>query len=128
MYSFATGHVRRDLWARAAEWRDIPHSIWEHVRLRFPKGDAARRYNVLQKLAYLSVIFVVLPIMILTGMTMSPGLDARFVPAPELERFARLRQHDLSMEFLSAACEGVHSVGIENDHSSGLPDDASYEL
>jgi thiosulfate reductase cytochrome b subunit len=77
-YSFATGHLRHDLWARAAEWRDIPHSIWEHVRLRFPKGDAARHYNVLQKLTYLAVIFIVLPAIVLTGMTMSPGLDARF--------------------------------------------------
>ena len=58
--------------------RDIPHSIWEHICLRFPKGDEARRYNVLQKLTYLAVIFIVLPVMVLTGMTMSPGLDARF--------------------------------------------------
>jgi thiosulfate reductase cytochrome b subunit len=38
------------------EWREIPHAIVEHARLRIPKGDAALRYNVLQKLAYLSVI------------------------------------------------------------------------
>ena len=78
VFSFATGHVRRDLWASAREWRDIPHDIWQHIRLRFPKGDEARRYNVLQKLAYLAVIFIAIPVMILTGMTMSPGLDARF--------------------------------------------------
>ena len=53
-------------------------SIWEHIRLRFPKGDDARHYNVPQKLTYLTVIFFVIPLMILTGMTMSPGLDARF--------------------------------------------------
>jgi thiosulfate reductase cytochrome b subunit len=77
-FAFASGHVRRDLWASRREWRDIPHSIWEHIRLRFPKGDEARRYNVLQKLTYLAVIFIVIPVMVLTGMTMSPGLDARF--------------------------------------------------
>lgn len=77
-YVLVTGHVRRDLWARGSEWRDIPHSIWEHLRLRFPKGDAARHYNVLQKLTYLAVIFIMLPVMILAGMTMSPGLNARF--------------------------------------------------
>ncbi len=77
IYSFVTGHVR-DLWARAREWRDIPHSIWQHIRLRFPKGDEARHYNVLQKVAYLAIIFVVLPVIILAGMTMSPGLNARF--------------------------------------------------
>jgi thiosulfate reductase cytochrome b subunit len=77
-FAFATGHIRRDLWASGREWRDIPHAIWEHVRLRFPEGNEARRYNVLQKLAYLSVLFIVIPVMVLTGMTMSPGLDARF--------------------------------------------------
>lgn len=78
VFALATGHIRRDLWAGVREWRDIPHSIWQHIRLRFPKGNEARRYNVLQKLAYLAVIFIVIPVMILTGMTMSPGLDARF--------------------------------------------------
>jgi len=77
-FAFATGHVRRDLWASRREWRDIPHAIWQHIRLRFPEGDEARRYNVLQKLAYLAIIFIVIPVMVLTGMTMSPGLDARF--------------------------------------------------
>jgi thiosulfate reductase cytochrome b subunit len=77
-FAIATGHIRRDLWASAPEWRDIPHEIWQHMRLRFPKGDEARRYNVLQKLAYLTIIFIVIPVMVLTGMTMSPGLDALF--------------------------------------------------
>ena len=44
--------------------------------LRFPKGEAARRYNTLQKLAYLGVVFVLIPLLILTGLTMSPGMDA----------------------------------------------------
>jgi thiosulfate reductase cytochrome b subunit len=44
--------------------------------LQFPTGAAAQRYNVLQKLAYLSVLLVLIPGMILTGMTMSPNLNA----------------------------------------------------
>ena len=76
IFAFASGHIRRDLWASAREWRDIPHEIWQHVRLRFPKGDEARRYNVLQKLAYLVVIFVLLPLVILMGMAMSPWLNS----------------------------------------------------
>jgi len=59
------------------EWREIPHAIVEHARLRFPKGDAALRYNVLQKLAYLSVI-VAFPVLVLAGLTMSPAIDATF--------------------------------------------------
>ena len=72
------GHVKRDLLLTKADiqprhlWREIT----EHARLRFPKGEEARRYNSLQKGAYLSVIFLILPLMVLTGLTMSPGVDA----------------------------------------------------
>ena len=78
VFGIASGHFRHGLWVSARELRNIPHSIWEHIRLRFPKGDEARHYNVLQKLTYLVVMFIVIPVMVLTGMTMSPGLNARF--------------------------------------------------
>src|SRR5262249_19800044 len=55
-----------------------------HARLRFARGEAATHYNVLQKLSYLVVIFVLLPMMVLTGLTMSPGLDATFPFLPEM--------------------------------------------
>ena len=45
---------------------------------KFPHGEEARHYNVLQKFAYLGVIFVVLPLLILAGLSMSPGIDAAF--------------------------------------------------
>ena len=68
---------RRDLLRLAHELR--PH-IWRlHPRARaahFPKGEEAQRYNVLQKLAYLAVVIVLLPLMLLTGLAMSPGMDA----------------------------------------------------
>ena len=48
----------------------------DHALLRHPTGLAATRYNVLQKLAYLAVILVLVPGMVLTGLTMSPGMDA----------------------------------------------------
>jgi thiosulfate reductase cytochrome b subunit len=44
--------------------------------LRFPRGPAAARYNVLQRLAYLGVVFVLAPLVILTGLTMSPAINA----------------------------------------------------
>jgi len=77
-YSALSGHVRRDLAPTRGELRRIGHTFWEHVRLRFPKGEEAKRYNVLQKLAYLAVIFGLLPLVVLTGLTMSPGMDAAF--------------------------------------------------
>jgi thiosulfate reductase cytochrome b subunit len=78
LHGFLTRHVQRDLAPSRAELKTIGHSIAEHARLRFPKGEEARRYNVLQKLAYLGIIFVVLPVTILAGLTMSPALNAAF--------------------------------------------------
>ena len=75
-YSVAARHFARDLAPSAADWRSIGQSIVEHLRFKHPTGQAAKRYNVLQKLAYLAVIFVLLPLVILMGLAMSPWLDA----------------------------------------------------
>jgi len=73
-------HFRRDLLPSRAELAPshLAQEVADHARLRFPKGEAARRYNVLQKLSYMAVAFVLLPGMVLTGLTMSPGLDSAF--------------------------------------------------
>ena len=76
LYSIFGRHLSADLAPTQAELRGIGGSIREHLRLRHPRGEAAKRYNVLQKLAYLSVIFVLLPLMILMGWAMSPGLNS----------------------------------------------------
>jgi thiosulfate reductase cytochrome b subunit len=77
---FARRHFRRDLLPTRAELAPahLVHEVLAHAKLQFPRGEAARRYNVLQKLAYLGVVFVLLPGMVLTGLTMSPGLDSAF--------------------------------------------------
>ena len=75
-YSIASGHVRRDLAPTGQDMRSIGRSILDHLRFRHSKGEAAKRYNVLQKSAYLGVIFFLLPLMVLMGMGMSPALDA----------------------------------------------------
>jgi thiosulfate reductase cytochrome b subunit len=67
------GHFRRDLAPSGAELRGIGRSVAQHARLRMRRE---RRYNVLQKLAYIAVIFVLLPLMVATGLTMSPGIDS----------------------------------------------------
>ena len=73
-------HFRRDLLPTKAELAPahLAHEVVTHARLQFPKGEAARRYNVLQKLTYMGVAFVLLPLMVLTGLTMSPGMDSAF--------------------------------------------------
>ena len=78
LFGLFTGNFRRDL-APAADQlrpRHILADVWDHVRLRVPRGEAARRYNVLQKLAYLAVVFGLLPVMLLSGLTMSPAVTA----------------------------------------------------
>jgi thiosulfate reductase cytochrome b subunit len=72
------GHLRTDLWPTRADLKALPHTFLDHLRLRFPTGDAAHRYNGLQKLAYVIVIFGLGPLALLTGLTMSPTMDAAF--------------------------------------------------
>jgi thiosulfate reductase cytochrome b subunit len=99
LYSWLTGHVRRDLAPSKDELRDVPHSISEHARFHFPKGEEAKHYNVLQKLAYLAVIFGLPPLVVLTGLTLSPGMDSVF---PVLLDVFGGRQSARTIHFLCA--------------------------
>ena len=76
IYGFAARHFQRDLAPTRFDWGNIGRSILDHLRFRHPRGEAAKRYNILQKLTYIAVIFVLLPLMILSGLTMSPGVDS----------------------------------------------------
>lgn len=78
VYTIASRHLSRDLLPTPPELRGIGRSIIDHLELRHPTGDAATRYNVLQKLAYLVVVFVLLPLIVLMGLGMSPRLDTLF--------------------------------------------------
>lgn len=70
--SALNGHLRA-LIPTPADLRGLPRDVADHARLRF---HHSRDYSVLQKLAYASVLFVALPVMILTGLAMSPGFNA----------------------------------------------------
>ncbi|HEX4198547.1 MAG TPA: cytochrome b/b6 domain-containing protein [Caulobacteraceae bacterium] len=96
-----SGHFRRDLAPTGAQIRPrhILQSIWDHMRLKHPTGEEARHYNVLQKLTYLIVIFVLLPLMVGTGLTMSPGMDAVL---PGLLTLFGGRQSARTIHFVSA--------------------------
>ncbi len=71
--SIVNGHLRRDLAPRVEDLRNLPGDIADHARLRFHHG---RRYNTLQKLSYATVLLILLPLMILTGLAMSPSMDS----------------------------------------------------
>jgi thiosulfate reductase cytochrome b subunit len=98
-YAFWTRHAQKDLLPNRDDVRHLPQEIADHARLRFPKGEAAKRYNGLQKMAYASVIFVLAPLVILTGLTMSPTMDAAF---PELLWIFGGRQSARTIHFLCA--------------------------
>jgi thiosulfate reductase cytochrome b subunit len=100
--SVASGHFRRDLLPRRAElsWRHIAASVRDHARLRFPRGAQARSYNILQKLAYVGVIFVLAPVVLGTGLALSPGFDAA---APWLVALWGGRQSARTLHFFAAA-------------------------
>jgi len=75
-YAVVSRHLVRDLLPGRDHWRSIAHEIKNHVLFRHAQGEAATRYNVLQRLAYLAVLFVLAPLILLTGLSMSPTIDA----------------------------------------------------
>lgn len=93
-------HFRRDLWPTAKDLRDLPRDVLDHARLRFPRGWEATRYHVLQKISYVAAAFVAGPLMVLTGLTMSPAMDAAF---PVLLDLFGGRQSARTIHFLCAA-------------------------
>jgi thiosulfate reductase cytochrome b subunit len=99
LYAVFSGHLTRDLLPSRAEWRNIGRSIKDHLLFRHPTGEAAKRYNVLQNLAYLVVIFGLLPLVIIAGMAMSPRLDAVF---PGWVDLLGGRQSARTLHFLAA--------------------------
>jgi thiosulfate reductase cytochrome b subunit len=80
-------------------WRSIGREIWQHLRLRRARGEAARHYNLLQKLSYLAVIFLVIPALVLSGLTMSNTVTAAF---PDLFHLFGGRQSARSIHFMAA--------------------------
>jgi len=76
LYAIFSRHLVRDLAPNSTDLRGIGASVREHLRFRHATGEAAREYNVLQKIAYLVVIFGLLPMVILMGFGMSPWFNA----------------------------------------------------
>ena len=71
--SFINGHIRRDIVPKPADIAGVPRDVVHHATFRFKHG---RSYGPLQKLAYFAVFFILFPLIVLTGLTMSPGMDA----------------------------------------------------
>jgi thiosulfate reductase cytochrome b subunit len=75
-----TGHFRRHLLPRAGEftlrllWRDFVN----HLHMQIPSAKNGPQYGLLQKCTYMAVIFLLLPLIVLTGLTMSPAITAAY--------------------------------------------------
>ncbi|NNC59903.1 MAG: DUF4405 domain-containing protein [Erythrobacter sp.] len=95
----ANRHFQRDLVTHRIEWK--PSAIWDDIRrhLKFDFDHGEGKYNFLQRVAYGLVLGVFLPMMIFTGMAISPGLE------PAWGWFVELvggRQSARSLHFLFA--------------------------
>ncbi len=96
---FASGRFRLRMFPSRDELAPahLMNEIVSHAGLKFPKGEGARTYNVLQKIAYLAVLLGLLPLMVLTGLTMSPSFSATL---PLAELFGG-RQSARSLHFIT---------------------------
>ena len=92
--SALNGHLRQ-LIPTLSDLKALPRDLIDHARLRFHHGAS---YNVLQKFAYASVLLLALPLMILTGLSMSPGFNAA---APWLLDLFQGRQTARTIHFLT---------------------------
>ena len=76
----ATGHFRRNLLGRADEWswRAFGRTIAQHLRRAPADPVGALRYNTLQKTVYLAVLLILFPLVIWTGLALSPSFNSAF--------------------------------------------------
>jgi thiosulfate reductase cytochrome b subunit len=140
-------HLIRDIIPAPKDLLNVPRDVIDHVLLHFHKGWAATRYGPLQRIAYAGIALVVLPVIVLTGMTMSPALDSAF---PFLLHLFGGRQSARSIHFICAMLAVgfivIHLVMvlltgpfnqvrgmitgkflIEDDHATNLGKDADHE-
>src|SRR5579872_3710752 len=77
---FFSGHLRKNLLPSKSDLsgRALAAAILKPLRFQRPAAAEAWSYNVLQRLAYLFVIFVLFPLVIWTGLAMSPAVAAAF--------------------------------------------------
>lgn len=79
----APGHLRADFKA--------------HLALRFHDPERPAAFNIFQKLSYIAILFVALPLLIFTGLALSPGMDAAW---PLLTDIFGGRQSARSIHFI----------------------------
>jgi len=99
--SLINRHIQKDLTLKRRELtpRHLWHDVVEHLKLRFHNAEDPGAFNVLQKLSYIGVIFILIPVVIFTGLTMSPGMDVAW---PWMLDLFGGRQSARSIHFIAA--------------------------
>ncbi len=93
---------------RGLTLKSLSHEVGEHVRLRIRPATGGPQYGLLQKTAYWSVVFIALPLVVVTGLGMSPAISASF---PFLQGMFGGLQSTRSVHFLAFAALLVFGVG-----------------
>ncbi len=109
VWSLANRHIQRDLRVRKAELKPA-HLIEDakaHLDFRFHDPANPRAYNIFQKLSYVGVLFVLLPVIIFSGLALSPGMDAAW---PWLTDIFGGRQSARSVHFIAMALIALFTV------------------
>jgi len=102
-FGFFKGHFRRNLLPAPSDLstRRLAIDIARHLRFGRSSDEEAWSYNVLQRLTYLLVIFVLFPLVIWTGLAMSPAIESAF---PALVTVLGGRQSARTIHFFVSIC------------------------
>jgi len=75
-----SGHFRQHIWLKLKGFS--PKLIWkevlDHLHMRIHPTTGGPQYGLLQRITYMFVIFIALPLVVVTGLTMSPAITAAF--------------------------------------------------
>ena len=98
---FVSGHFRNNLLLRSEDlsWRALRGTLASHLRFERPSAAEAGTYNLLQRISYLFVIFVLFPLILWTGLAMSPAFTSAL---PESVTLLGGRQSARTIHFLVA--------------------------
>jgi len=83
IYGLWTGHFGKNLLPSKGDlsWRRFFGTLTKHLRFERPSAAEAWSYNLLQRITYLAVIFILFPFIVWTGLAMSPGFVSAFPAA-----------------------------------------------
>lgn len=107
--SLLNRHFQRDLRLRRHELgaAHLMADARAHLRLRFHDPADPAAYNIFQKLSYVGVVFVALPLLIFTGLALSPGMDAAW---PWLLDLFGGRQSARSIHFIAMSATALFVI------------------